>query len=718
MIMMNCRHIDARKVLVQFLHARLTGHSILLVIMSIFVVTLPAVAQTIQKPMTVDDLLQVQRVGNPQLSPNGAWVAYTIGATDRTANRVVTQIYLVSSAGGEPRQLTGGLRSAVMPRWSPDGKRIAYLSGGQIWTLDLQTGDLEQVTNISSGIYFPLVWSPDGRFIAFASDVYPECPSDDCNRERDEREEKSKVKAHIVTNRLLFRHWDEWRDTKRTHVFIVSASGGPARDLTPGDFDSPPFAAATGVDFAFAPDGKEIAFLRNPDKREATSTNSDIFVTPVGGGSAKNITSKNRGYDVAPIYTLDGKYIVYRSQATPGFDSDRWRLMAYSRATGASVEITRNFDLQVEEVALSPDGSHVYFTAGARGRMPVYRVSLGGSEPRKVLADVFATNLQVTPDGKSLIFISSSMAAPPEVYRAELNGGRLSALTSSNKGLMAGLELGRGEEKEWTGAAGAKIHGFLVKPANFDASKKYPLLVLLHGGPQVAWTDSWSYRWNPQIFASSGYLVFMPNHRGSAGYGQRFVNEVSGDWPGKAYTDIMNGVAVLLDEGIVDPEYIGAAGASYGGYMVNWLEGHNSDSRFSFKALVSHAGVFNLTSLYGTTDELWFVEWEFKGTPWSNPEQYARWSPNMFVKNFKTPLLVIHGELDYRTPIDQALQLFTALQKMGVDSKLLVFPDEGHWVLKPQNSALWYTTVIDWFDQHLKAKTSAAPVSDQTKTHN
>jgi len=494
---------------------------------------------------------------------------------------------------------------------------------------------------------------------------------------------------------------------KRTHVFVIPSKGGTARDMTPGDFDSPPYAAATGVDIAFSPDGKELAYVRNPDKVEAISTNSDIYVVPLSGdGPSNNITASNRGYDAGPIYTRDGKYIIYRSQATAGFEADRWRLMAYNRATKSSVEINRKFDLQVEEIALSPDGNYAYFTAGDRGHLPVFRVPLGGAEPQKMVKDVFATGLQITPDGKTLVFANSSMAMPTEIYRADVDGSNLTALSSANSSLLPQYSLKNAEEVEWTGALGKKIHGFIVKPADFDPNKKYPLAVIIHGGPQSAFNDSWGYRWNPQVWAANGYVAFLPNPRGSTGYGQQFVNEISGDWGGKAYVDIMNGVAdVLKRNAFLDRNRVGAAGASYGGYMINWIEGHNPDPRFpavKFKVLVSHDGVYNLESMYGATEELWFTDWEFKGTPWTNPAMYARWSPHKLVKNFKTPILIIHNELDYRVPFGEGLQLFTAAQRMGVDSKMLMFPDEGHWVLKPQNSQLWYHTVIDWMDKYLK----------------
>jgi dipeptidyl aminopeptidase/acylaminoacyl peptidase len=650
---------------------------------------------------TVEELLKVRRVGDPQVSPNGKRVAFTIGDVNYDLNKVITQIYVMQIDGSGLKQLTSGAASSTTPRWSPEGKRIAFVTGGQVWTMEDDGDNKDKVTKISTNAAAP-VWSPDGKWIAFTSEVYPDCSDDDCNKKKDEAAENSKVKAHITT-RLLFRHWDEWRDVKRTHVFVVSSKGGTARDLTPGDFDSPPYAAASGVDYAFSPDSKELAYVRNPDKVEAVSTNSDIYIVPLSGGAAKNITVSNRGYDVGPIYTRDGRSIIYRSQATAGFEADRWRLMSYNRVSGVSTEVAKKFDLQVEEIALSPDGNYAYFIAGDRGRLPVFRVPLGGAEPQKMVPNVSASGLQITPDGKSLVFAHSTMAMPAEIYRADIDEGTTTPLTTANNSLMAPFALRKAEEVEWTGALGKKIHGFIIKPPNFDPNRKYPLAVIIHGGPQSAFNDSWGYRWNPQVWVNDGYIAFLPNPRGSTGYGQQFVNDISADWGGKAYTDIMNGVAeVLRRNSFIDKNRVGAAGASYGGYMINWIEGHNNDPRFRFKVLVSHDGVYNLESMYGATEELWFTDWEFKGTPWTNPMMYARWSPNKFVKNFKTPILIIHSELDYRVPFGEGLQLFTAAQRMGVDSKLLVFPDEGHWVLKPQNSQLWYHTVLDWMDKYLK----------------
>lgn len=669
--------------------------------LSILVFALSTAVTAQRGSFAIEDLLKVRRVSDPRVSPDGKHVAFVIGDVSLDANKAINQIYVVGIDGSGLKQITNSPASSSSPRWSPDGKRIAFVTGGQIWTMDADGGHRDEVTRISTNAAGP-VWSPDGKWIGFTSEVYPDCNDDACNKRKDAEADRNKVKAH-VTERLLFRHWDEWRDVKRTHVFVVAAKGGDARDITPGDFDSPPYAAASGVDIGFSPDSQEIAYIRNPDKVEAISTNSDIYTVSLAGGSAKNITASNRGYDAGPIYSRDGKFIFYRSQAAAGFEADRWRLMKYDRSSGVSSEIAKGFDQQVEECAESPDGNWVYFTANEKGRAPIYKVSVQGGMAERILEPVFASNLQVTSDGKSLVFASSSITNAPEVFRVSADGSGLTSLSSANNQLLSRAGLAKEEEVWWSGALNKKIHGYIVKPSNFDPAKTYPLIVLIHGGPQSAWNNSWSYRWNPQVFANAGYVVFAPNPRGSTGYGQQFVNEISGDWGGKAYVDIMNGVAdVIRRNKFIDKNRIGAAGASYGGYMINWIEGHNNDPRFRFKVLVCHDGVYNLDSMYGATEEVWFPEWEFKGTPWTNKLMYARWSPDNFVKNFKTPILIIHGELDYRVPIDQGLQLYTAVQRMGVPSKLIIFPDEGHWVLKPLNSQFWYHNVLGWLDRYLQ----------------
>jgi dipeptidyl aminopeptidase/acylaminoacyl peptidase len=676
----------------------------LFVVAVISLLAFASFASAQQRQFTIDDLLKVRRVGDPQVSPKGDLVAFTITDIDKTTNKSTTQIYLVPLNGGETRQLTNDEHSSSSPRWSPDGEKLAFISARdgepQIWTIDVSSGALKKITSISTGAGDP-IWSPDSKWLAFASDVYPECKDDACNKRRADEVAQSKVRAH-VTDRLLYRHWKAWKEGMRTHVFVVSSAGGEARDLSPGDYDAPPFSLGGPTDYAFSPDSKELAFTSNHDKVEATSTNADLWIVSVRGGAARNITTANRGYDGSPQFSPDGRYLAYRSQTTPGFESDRFRLMLYDRKTNRARSLTETLDSWVDEFTFTPDSQTVFLTAEERGKEPIYSVSVNGGPVKKVVAEGANGEIHLAADGHTLVFSRSSMTRPSEIYRANSDGSGVTALTTTNDTFVSSFNLRPAEEVTWTGAMGTKVAGWIVKPANFNTNRKWPLLILIHGGPQGAWNDNWGYRWNPQIFANAGYVCFMPNPRGSTGYGQQFLNEISGDWGGKVFIDIKNGVAQTAALPYIDRNRIGAAGASYGGYMIDWIEGHNNDPRFEFKVLVSHDGVYNLTGMYGATEELWFPEWEFKGTPWTNKAMYERWSPHNFVQNFKTPILVITNTLDYRVPETEGLQMFTAAQRMGVESKLVDFPDEGHWVQKPANSEFWYKTVLAWLDKHLK----------------
>jgi dipeptidyl aminopeptidase/acylaminoacyl peptidase len=662
-----------------------------------------AAAQS-RRPMGFDDLISMKRVADAQISPDGTRVAYVVNVIDKQANRGKRSIWLVPAAGGQARQWITSERNDDTPRWSRDGKWLAFLSSRegapQIFVAaatDNAGASVRKVTSVPEGVG-EFIWSPDGARFAFITDIYPECADLKCVAEKSTAAEQSKVKA-VIADRLLYRHWDSFKRGKRSHLFVIDFGGGAPRDLTPGDFDVPPFSLGDPTAFDFAPDGKEIVFARNTDKDEAISTNNDLFLVPVAGGEARRITGKNPGSDTTPRYSPDGRWIAYRSQARGGYESDRFRLMLYDRQSGAMTELSEGFDRWIGELVWAPDSQGIFIGAEDRGRemIAVSGIRKAGSQTIKpIISNTASNGLTVSADGKTLAFMRSSLTMPAEVFASAGDGSGVRQLTTANALLLAQLELNKAEDFEYEGALKAKIHGFVVKPPKFDAKKKYPMVLLIHGGPQGAWFDNWGYRWNPQMWAARGFVTVLLNPHGSTGYGQAFTEQITGDWGGAVYEDLMKGVDYIIQQGYVDPNRMGAAGGSYGGYMVNWLNGHSD----RFKALVCHAGIFNATSMYAT-EELWFQEWEFKGNPWDNPELYNKWSPHMSANNFKTPTLVVHGELDYRVPVGEGIQLFSTLQRKGVPSKFLYFPDEGHWVLKPQNSELWYATVLSWFTQWL-----------------
>jgi dipeptidyl aminopeptidase/acylaminoacyl peptidase len=652
---------------------------------------------------TAEEMLKLKRVSEPALAPDGRALIFTLGVVDVDKNSQARQLWSVNLSGGNLKQLTSQGRN-TSARFSPDSKRVAFLSSRsgtmQIWTMDPDGANLKQVTTLSTEAD-GVIWSGDGANFVFTSDVYPECNADDaCNAAKLDAESKSKVKARTYTN-LLYRHWTEWRGKRVKHLMVVPAEGGKVTDLTPGfKYDVPPFSLASNGDFAVSPDGKEVCYAANLDEDQATSTNWELYTIPIEGGEPKKISS-SPGADAQPRYSPDGKWLAWRMQVRPGYESDRWRLVVMERETGKINVLTENLDRHITGFTWHPDSKRLAFTMEDRGRQQAQLIPVTGGGVRSLTqGTAHVDDLAFTSDGKTLLYSEVTGASPTEIYKASSSGGAPLALTKVNDEFLAAHDLRKLEEFTVTGAEAAQVHSYLLKPPAFDPTKKYPVLFLIHGGPQGAWGETFSYRWNPQVFASAGFVVVMPNPRGSTGYGQKFTDEINGDWGGRAYEDIMAVADHVAKLSYVDPERMAASGGSYGGYMVNWLLGHTN----RFKAFVSHAGVYDLYSMGGETEELWFSNWEFKGFPWQNPEMYDRWSPSRSAASFRTPTLVIHGELDYRVPYGQGLQLFTALQAQKVPSKLLVFPDEGHWILKPQNSLLWYSTFLDWVGEWTKKK--------------
>jgi dipeptidyl aminopeptidase/acylaminoacyl peptidase len=728
--------------------------------------SLPAFSQA-KHPFTFEDMMKLKRVGEPVPSPDGKWVLFSAVDVDLAANKKTPHIWIVplnsgatgvspvqqGAAGPGSERVLIADQDGDRPRWAPDGKRFAFLSnkdgGSQIWIADFDgaagaVGGVHKLTSIATEAGGEL-WSPDGKSILFTSDVYPECDGAAdaevaCNAKKMKEAEDSKVKA-IIFDRLLYRHWNAYKRGLRTHIFVVSAPTLPKsgeewgtqfsapRDLTPGDHDAPVFSLGGQDNYAFSPDGQEVCYTSNHDKVEAASTNNDLWIVPVNAGTGgapvapQNITADNPASDSTPLYSPDRKYIAYRAQQRPGDESDRFRLMLYDRKTGEKRNLTENFDQWVGTIAWTPNSTTIYFSSEDKGESPIYLINIRGGAPREVLRG-FNDDLAAGP-GATLFFTRISVKSPTEIFTSPVfvvcgEGGpdaqghpqhlpcsaesKATQLTHLNDSVLSQVAMSPLEFFWFPGAFGDKVQGFLVKPPNFDATKKYPLKFIIHGGPEVPMGDLWSYRWNAELFAaptssSPGYVVIMINFHGSPGYGQKFIDEINGDWGGAPFEDLMKGLDYAEKTyPYIDKDRECALGASYGGYMANWVLGHTD----RFKCIVSHDGMFNTYSAWGTTEELWFNNWEFKGTPYTNPEMYEKWNPRNAAKNFKTPTLVIHGQLDYRLDVSEGFQLFTTLQTMGVPSKMLYFPDEGHWVLKPQNSQLWWKTVSDWVDQWTK----------------
>jgi len=687
----------------------------------VLVVSASAAAQQ-KRTITFDDFAAVKAVSDPQPSPDGKLVLFAVRTADVAANKRTSQTFVATTTGGTPATFPGGSAGTDVPateaRWSPDGKHVAYIAGDQLWIADANGGNPHQLTTLNGGATGP-VWSPTGNEIAFTSAVYPECSTDACNASKSKAAAESKVKAHIADH-LLYRHWTAWDEGTRSHLFVVGLGGGAPKDLIPGArYDVPPGPFGGSEGYAWSPDGREMAYTaKDQGRADATSTDINLYTVQMNGRVPAVITSANRGADQNPVYSPDGRFIAYASQARAGFESDRQRLMIYNRADKHARELLRSWDRNAEAYFWAPDMSAIYVQTTDAGREKLYRVSLtsdasglaASGAPKLLVGDHNNAAFALSHDGRTLVWLRDAAEFPAEVYAADVSAGAPAtahAVTHENDALVSRLALNPAEDFWFTGANGAKVQGFLIKPPNWQPGRKYPGILLIHGGPQGAWLDQWHSRWNYQLFAATGAALVIVNPRGSTGYGQKLADEVSKDWGGKAYVDLMHGLdAALARNRWIDANALGAAGGSFGGYMVDWIAGHTN----RFKALVSHAGPFNLENMATATEELWFPDWEYGGPFW-NPKamstQYRVFSPHLYVKNFKTPTLVTGGELDYRVPYTEDLSMFTALQRMNVPSRLVIFPDEGHWIGKPQNQRLWWGEVQGWLEKYLAGKPKA-----------
>jgi dipeptidyl aminopeptidase/acylaminoacyl peptidase len=668
-----------------------------------------AAAARADHPFHVEDMQKLARIGELKISPDGRSIAFTVTRENVAKNRGVTNLWMVGAGGGEPQQLTfddQGYNGS--PRWSPDSHFLYFLSSRaddkqQIFRLAVNGGEAKQITNVPTGVdgFF---LSPDGKTIAITASVFPQCTDMACNEKAAKEKADNPVKVRAITD-IPFRRWDHWVDGMRNHIFVLAADGtGPATDITPGDMDSPIWTEEGSEEVAFSPDSREICFSRYV-QNETLTGNSDLFVIPVGGGTPKPITT-NKSMDRTPLYSPDGRYIAYSATLRLMQENDITRLFLYDRMTGEHKNLSEAMDRSIDSYVWAPDSRSLYITYEDQGQLPLSRIDIATSKVTPLARGGTITSFDVARDGSFVAYGKMDFSHPVDLFRMNASSGvdgSATQLTSINADALKDIQFGEATSFSFRGWNGETVQAWEVKPPAFDADKKYPLLLLMHGGPENAWDNMFHYRWNAELFAAAGYVVILPNFHGSSGFGLKFQDSIKGQWGGAPYQDTMAAVDTALTWPYVDTTRVAAAGASYGGYMANWVEGHTD----RFRAIVSHDGVFDMTTGFYSGDFIGGLLQEFKGTPWQNPQALIAQSPVTYASNFKTPMLVIHGAHDYRLDYSEGLAMFQVLQAMHIPSKLLFFEDENHWVLKPADSIFWYHNVLDWIDEWVKPDTAA-----------
>ena len=656
-------------------------------------------------PFTPQDLVSLKRLSDPQVSPDGTRVAYVLRSTDLAANRGRTDLWLLdlTQPDAPARQLTTDAANDSTPRWSADGRSLFFLStrsgSSQVWRLPLDGGEPQQVTRWPVDVN-ALQVAPDGKRIAVSMDVHPDCADLACSATRLAAKPKG---SGMVFNQLFVRHWDRWEDGTLAQLFTATLdaqgrAGEPVSLMHGLRANVPSRPMGGDEEFAFSPDGQRVVYsARVADRVEAWSTNFDLYdVAADGSGTARNLTAANPAWDTQPVFLADGS-LAYLAMKRPGFEADRFAVML-RQPDGSTRELVASWDRSVGRLAASADRRSLLATADDRGQVALFAI-----DPRKDTVTTLHGSGQVAafaPARNGLVLELASLAAPADLYLLPTRGGALRQLTAVNRDVLDARSALDATQFSFAGASGATVSGHVVKPHGYQPGKRYPVAMLIHGGPQSAFGNAWSWRWNPRTFAGAGYAVVFIDFHGTPGYGQAFTDAVSRDWGGKPFQDLQLGLAAALQRfDFLDGGRACALGASYGGFMINWIAGNWPER---FRCLVNHDGIFDTRSMYYSTEELWFTEWENGGPYFDTPAMHEQFNPSAHVTQWRTPMLVIHGSQDFRVPETQGIATFTALQRRGIESRLVVFPDENHWVLKPANSLQWYQQVLGWLDQHLK----------------
>jgi dipeptidyl aminopeptidase/acylaminoacyl peptidase len=665
---------------------------------------------------TVEDLVNMERVGSPVLSPDASRVVYTVRSTNMDKNRGNTQLWMLDlrAARPVPQRLTQSDASNNDPEWAPAGDAIYFLSArsgsSQVWRLPLGGGEAAKVTNLPLDVdNFRL--SPKGDRLALSLAVFRDCAELACTRTRLDERSKNKASGY-VHDRMFVRHWDTWADGRNSVLYSAPLDSSGRLSAAPlsltgsldGDVPSKPFGDHD--EYRFSPDGKSIVFsVRVAGKSESWSTNFDIYEVPAAGGlAARNLTGENPAWDAKPTYSPDGRTLAYVAMTRPGFEADRFHLVLLDVASGNKRRLADHWDRSIADLRWRPDGKALLVNADDLGQHRLFSIDAGSGKVSPVSGKGAVGAFDMQRD--TLVFSQSNLASGAQLFKLKLDAGagadagKPVQLTQLNADRLAEVRFGEYEQFSFIGANGATVYGHVMKPWNAAPGATYPVAFLVHGGPQGSFGNSWSYRWNPQVYAGAGYATVFIDFHGSTGYGQAFTDSISGDWGGKPLEDLKKGLDAAVNKFTwLDRSRSCALGASYGGYMMNWIQGNWSDG---FRCLVNHDGIFDNRGMAYSTEELWFTEWEHGGTYLAVPEKYEQFNPVNHVAKWKTPMLVVQGDLDFRVPTTQGLATFSALQRKGIDSKLLVFPDENHWVLKPANSVLWHHTVLGWLDHYLK----------------